>query len=172
MNIADEPATDLQLSALKKLGYNPDHALSRTEASSVLMGLHHGPPPQEAEEIPLSTAHHPYQFRKRVEKLKEELAQSVESTRPDQENQLRVAQTARQEFWMDTCRDVTKMQFSWPEIISLYQLQGCRFVPPTHAQTQTILDALDTALPHWDRDHPELFYQTLELNFPQLVQTR
>jgi hypothetical protein len=172
MNIADEPATDLQLSALKKFGYNPDHALSRSEASSLLMGLHHPPPPHDEEELPLSTAHHPYHFRKCVEKLKEGVAQSEQHTEPDLENQLRAARTARQEFWMDTCRDVTKMQFAWPEIISLYQVQGCRFVPPTHDQTQTILDALDTALPHWDRDHPELFYKTLELNFPQLVQTR
>ena len=36
-------------------------------------------------------------------------------------------------------------------------------------QVQEVLDALDSALPVWDREHPELFYQTLELNFPQLV---
>jgi hypothetical protein len=34
---------------------------------------------------------------------------------------------------------------------------------------QVVLEALDAAMPLWDRDHPELFYQALELNFPQLV---
>jgi hypothetical protein len=34
---------------------------------------------------------------------------------------------------------------------------------------QHILDALDSAAPFWDKEHPELFYQTLQLNFPELV---
>jgi hypothetical protein len=34
---------------------------------------------------------------------------------------------------------------------------------------QEILDALDSAMPAWEREHPALFYQTLELNFPHLL---
>jgi hypothetical protein len=30
------------------------------------------------------------------------------------------------------------------------------------------LDALDAAMGSWDRDYPQLFYQALELNFPEL----
>jgi len=36
-------------------------------------------------------------------------------------------------------------------------------------QVQSILEALDSALPAWDRDSPEMFYRTLELNFPELL---
>jgi hypothetical protein len=36
-------------------------------------------------------------------------------------------------------------------------------------QVQHILDALDAALPNWEREHPDLFYKTLELNFPELL---
>jgi hypothetical protein len=45
---------------------------------------------------------------------------------------------------------------------------GCQYVEPTREQTQDIHDALDIALPAWEKEHPELFYQTLELNFPEL----
>jgi hypothetical protein len=34
---------------------------------------------------------------------------------------------------------------------------------------KAVLDALDGAMPLWDKEHPELFYQTLEINFPELV---
>lgn len=58
------------------------------------------------------------------------------------------------------------------QVLELYQLYGCRFDTPTHSQVQEILEALDGASSHWDRDHPELFYQTLELNFPHLLRHR
>ncbi len=82
---------------------------------------------------------------------------------------LGAALAKRQEFWMDTCRDPGKMQAASPEILDLYMKHGCRFLAPTHGQVQEIFDALDSAMPAWDRDHPELFYQTLELNFRELL---
>ena len=75
----------------------------------------------------------------------------------------------RQEFWLDTCREVKEMRIGSVPVLELYQMQGCRFFPPNHEQVQELLDALDSAMALWDRDHPELFYQTLELNFPHLV---
>ena len=54
-------------------------------------------------------------------------------------------------------------------VLGLYMKYGCRFVPPTHDQVQEVLDALDAASPVWDLDNTQLFYQTLELNFPELV---
>jgi hypothetical protein len=48
-------------------------------------------------------------------------------------------------------------------------MQGCRFFAPNYEQVQEVLDALDNAMPLWDHDNPELFYQTLELNFPHLA---
>jgi hypothetical protein len=55
------------------------------------------------------------------------------------------------------------------QVSGLYKRYGCRFAIPTHEQAQVILDALDSAMALWDRDYPELFYETLELNFPELV---
>lgn len=77
--------------------------------------------------------------------------------------------TARVEFWADTCREVTDMRVGTKEVIDLYRTYGCRFCPPTHSQVQNILDALDTAMPQWEKEHRELFYQTLELNYPELI---
>jgi hypothetical protein len=75
----------------------------------------------------------------------------------------------RQQFWIDTCREVREMRLVSPRKSELHQQHGCRFSVPTTQQVQFILNALDSALPGWDRNHPELFYQTLELNFPELV---
>ena len=75
----------------------------------------------------------------------------------------------REEFWADTCREVTEMQHQTPHALELYRKFGCRFCPPGRQQIQDVLGALDTAVPGWERQHPELFYQTLELNYPELV---
>jgi hypothetical protein len=53
--------------------------------------------------------------------------------------------------------------------LELYSHHGCRFCTPTQSEVQEVLAALDGAMPDWEREHPELFYQTLELNFPELV---
>ena len=55
------------------------------------------------------------------------------------------------------------------EVIEFYRQFGCRFCEPTREQVEEVLQALDSAMPQWDTLHPELFYQTLELNFPELV---
>ncbi len=75
----------------------------------------------------------------------------------------------RQEFWLDTCRGMAHMQVACAQIQILYRKHGCRFAEPTPQQVRDILDALDRAMPHWEQEHPELFYQTLELSFPELV---
>ena len=76
---------------------------------------------------------------------------------------------ARVEFWADTCREVTDMRLGSKEVIELYRTYGCRFCVPSPGQVQNVLDALDSAMPQWEKEHRELFYQTLELNFPELV---
>jgi hypothetical protein len=75
----------------------------------------------------------------------------------------------RQEFWVDTCREATQMQIGSKPVLDLYRRFGCRFCVPTHQQVQSVLDALDSAMPDWEKLHPQLFFQTLELNFPELV---
>jgi hypothetical protein len=82
---------------------------------------------------------------------------------------LEAALRHRQQFWIDTCREVMEMRFASPQVLELHRIHGCRFCPPSTAQAQYILDALDAALQFWDRDHPGLFYQTLELNFPEVL---
>src|SRR6266498_710261 len=75
----------------------------------------------------------------------------------------------RQEFWLDTCRGFAHVKFGCAEIQELYRKHGCRFAEPTLQQVCGILDALDGAMPQWEKEHPELFYQTLELSFPELL---
>jgi hypothetical protein len=75
----------------------------------------------------------------------------------------------RQEFWLDTCCGVAHLQIACAQIQELYRKHGCRFAAPTPQQVRGILDALDGAMPQWEKEHPELFYQTLELSFPELV---
>lgn len=75
----------------------------------------------------------------------------------------------RQEFWLDTCRGFAHIKFACAQIQELYRKYGCRFAEPTLQQVRGILDALDGAAPRWETEHPELFYQTLELSFPELL---
>jgi hypothetical protein len=82
---------------------------------------------------------------------------------------LEVARSQRQQFWMDTCREVKEMRAASTPVLDLHRQYGCRFFAPSFGPVQQILDALDSAMPFWDRDHRELFYQTLELNFPELL---
>lgn len=75
----------------------------------------------------------------------------------------------RQEFWLDTCRGLAHVQVGCAQVQKLYRKHGCRFVAPTPEQVRGVLDALDHAMPKWEKEHPELFYQTLELSFPELL---
>jgi hypothetical protein len=79
------------------------------------------------------------------------------------------AENVRQEFWLDTCREVTQMHIGSPQVLDLYRSFGCRFCVPTHEQVQHVLDALDGAVASWEKLYPRLFFETLELNFPELV---
>jgi hypothetical protein len=79
------------------------------------------------------------------------------------------ATAARVEFWLDTCREMREMQIATVQVYELHHDYGHRLFAPTREQVQEILDALDVAIPFWDKANPELFYKTLELNFPNLV---
>ncbi|HZR20990.1 MAG TPA: hypothetical protein VFE51_27150 [Verrucomicrobiae bacterium] len=76
---------------------------------------------------------------------------------------------AREDFWADTCRDTPQMQHPSHDVVELYRRYGCRFCTPGRQQIQYVLTALDSAVAGWEKQHPELFYQTLELNYPELV---
>lgn len=75
----------------------------------------------------------------------------------------------REDFWADTCRETNQMQHPSHEVVELYRQYGCRFCTPGRQQIQCVLTALDSAAAGWEKAHPELFFQTLELNYPELV---
>jgi hypothetical protein len=114
-----------------------------------------------------STRTHAYRLRTAVETAHRAMAANPNG--PNARADAAASVHNRQEFWLDTCREVKEMRIGSVPVFELYQMQGCRFFSPNHEQVQELLDALDAAMPLWDRDNPELFYQTLELNFPHLV---
>ena len=175
MNWADEPATEYQLSHLRQFGYEPEHPLTKGEASHLLSDFE-AHPEREAglaeSHVREMTKHEVYRLRVAVEDAKRAVAKAEKDEIENSQRDLVLAVAKRQEFWMDTCRDPGKMRAASVHVLDLYMKYGCRFVAPRHEQVQEILDAFDSAMPLWDRDHPELFYQTLELNFPELLRQR
>ncbi|HYG35132.1 MAG TPA: hypothetical protein VEC99_10130 [Clostridia bacterium] len=168
MNWTDEPATEKQLAYLSQCGYEPDHPLTRTEASYLIRDLREHPERQPTRaENRLREMSGPEAYR-----LHTEVELARQRSAAENGDKLAQAQARRADFWADTCREVTCMHISSPQMIELYQKQGCRFDTPTHEQVREILDALDSAMPFWDKEHPELFYQALELNFPDLLRHR
>jgi hypothetical protein len=129
-------------------------------------------PPPGVPALPTAVAAADLQTAQRSRTAVEEAREAVARARPDSLDQsqaaLGVALSQRQQFWIDTCCDPTHMHAPSGQVLELYRQCGCRFVAPTRDQSQVVLDALDAAVPYWDRDHPELFHQTLELNFPEL----
>lgn len=151
---------------------NPARAHSMAAASAT--AVREEPPAPEvsvaamgASELSDSTRMHAYHLRAAAEKARQSLALTPEA--PNVRADASTTTCSRREFWLDTCRDVREMRISSMQVFELYQRLGCRFFAPTPDQVQVVLEALDAAMPLWDRDHPELFYQALELNFPQLV---
>ncbi len=167
MDFVDEPATWKQLRYLSRCGYHPDHRLTKHEASRLISNFRGEPESQEkAVENHVAPTANAYQFRLSVENASEAVAGAgKDGPRTDLES----AQIQRQEFWLSTCRGTTKIQSASKQVLELYRKHGCLFCEPTLKQIQDVLDALDSAMPHWDKEHPELFYQALELNFPEIV---
>ena len=188
----DEPATEQQLTHLKNAGCAVARPLTRTEAARLIREYKKNParalsmvtaqPTALREERPApskstpapaqssfsdSTRMHTYHLRAAAEKARQSLALNPEA--PNVRADAHSTSSGRREFWLDTCRDVKQMRIASMPVFELYQRLGCRFFAPTADQVQVVLEALDAAMPLWDRDHPELFYQALELNFPQLV---
>ena len=120
-----------------------------------------------AREISESTKLHAYRLRVAAENARRALTANPEA--PNVKADVVSTSASRAEFWQDTCREVKEMHLGSVQVFELYQQYGCRFFAPSRAQVEEVLKALDGAMPVWDRDHLGLFYQTLELNFPDLV---
>jgi hypothetical protein len=171
MNWTDQPATECQVGHLRQLGYTPDHPLTKGEAAHLISDFEANPESARSfaqSGIRATAKEDAHALRAIVEKAKRAAADATGDQAERARGELGVAVAKRQMFWVNTCRDPIQMQSPSPQVFDLYRNHGCRFIAPTREQAQEILDALDAAMPVWDRDYPQLFYQTLELNFPEL----
>jgi hypothetical protein len=172
MDWTNEPATWRQIKSLKELGHTLNHRLTKVEAADLIRSLG-GKPEGECSlvskmmsDADTSTA---YDLRVKAEKARQAAAEAGKQKSEKLEHELTAAISQRHDFWIDTCRGTVTSTIASTQVHELYQTCGCRFAAPSRKDVEYILDALDAALPLWDRDHPELFYQTLELNFPALL---
>ena len=162
MNGTVEPATARQLDYLREHGFAADYPLSKTEAVELIRSLfsHPGAVPHERRG--------PHYYRERVEGARHALETGCVSELTDARLKLEAAMTQREEFWRDTCREGSELPHGSPEAMELYRTRGCCFCTPSRGQVEAVLEALDSGMPDWDAEHPELFYDTLQLNFPEL----
>jgi hypothetical protein len=176
MNWTDEPATWKQMKYLKQLGFKQEHPLTKVEAANLIRNFGGHPklqtPGASSSLDEVAERREAYELRIAVEKVRRGVADAEKNQVENAQQELARAIAKRQAFWVDTCRDEGKVLVASVQGHKLYQKQGCRFDTPTPKDVQYILDALDSAMPAWDLDHPELFYQTLELNFPELLRRR
>jgi len=175
MNWADEPATETQLNHLSQLGHKFPYSLTKAEAARLITWFEQHqahPVPPEPQTPQERAAPEAYLLRLAVASVKRAAASPEPAQAQPALRELEQAIARRQEFWMDTCREVTQRRLASVPVLQLYQQHGCCFSAPKPAEAQQILDALDSAMPCWELDHPALFYQTLELNFPELVRHR
>ena len=97
------------------------------------------------------------------------LAETKRGETGDHKLEVAELKNARISFWMDAFKDVVDMEDFSEQAAKLSTKFGYPFKMPAKEQIQNILDALDKAWPVWDRDKPEIFFETLELNFPALL---
>jgi hypothetical protein len=171
MNWTDQLATECQVSHLRQLGYAPDHPLTKGEAAHLISDFEENPGAAAGfteSGIRATTKNEAHTLRATVEAAKRAVVESKWNEAEKARFELGLAMTKRQVFWVNTCRDPLQMQSPSLQVFDLYRTFGCRFVAPTADQAQVILDALDAAMGSWDTDYPQLFYQALELNFPEL----
>ncbi len=193
MDWPDEPATEQQVDQLKKLGYMIARPLTLTQAASLIRQYKKGPPrpvspaPPQPEVPPAgSSAGKPglpaaparegggemSRTQGRPLQAQSEPPAHFKLARPETTPpaaEAAAAKAVRVEFWLDTFREVKEMRVGSAQVYELRQKHGCRFLLPSSEQVRDLLDALDAAMPLWDKEHPEVFYQTLQLNFPDLT---
>ena len=164
MNLTQQPATETQLNYLRQHGVEPGHVLSRAEAVELIRNLGaHGAAGAGAAQLET-----PFPLRQAVARAMSALASASPANLDQCQRDLERAKKEREGFWLDTCKGTTLMANCTQLVHDLYRRKGCLFCVPVSRQAQDVLNALDGAHPSWDRDHPEIFYQTLELNFPEL----
>ncbi len=172
MNALDQPATEQQLRYLEEHGQVLEHQLTRAEAAALIRQIREHPVgymEPGAKEIDEQARREAFGLRVALEEAKRGAGETLAGAEI-MASAVAQAMGRRLEFWLDTCREVTEIHhMASTQVFKFYQTHGCRFSQPAREQVQEVLDALDAAMPTWEKDHPELFYQTLELNFPQLL---
>jgi len=190
MDWQEEPATEQQLLRLQQYGFVQTCPLTITQAARLIRQYaknsvsatanSHGPPSGAARSdtpalhvtasISDFARKHAHDLRLRVMAMQ----QAAEETpdRPGVRADLRACVSARQQFWLETCSDSRDLPRACAQALEFYQFLGARYFPPTSEQAQEVLDALDGAMPGWEESNPELFYETLKLNFPSLMRQR
>ena len=178
MDWENQPATWKQLRYLKQHGHKPDRHLTKTAAEELIVSMG-GPATTVAEApppVPVAVRQSPreeaYQLRSAVEQAKKAVSAARREDLHRTEQNLAMAISKREMFWIDTCRDPTRMQAACGAVLDFYRKYGCSLEAPSHKQLREVLSALDSALPLWEREHPELLYKTLELNYPELKKRR
>jgi hypothetical protein len=110
-----------------------------------------------------------YELRQALECARLALAAAADGDKEPRQKQFLLAERQRQQFWVDTCRHPLEARSTYRPAAELHRQHGWRFLTPSLSQVQSVLEALDSALPKWDQEHPSLFFQTLELNFPGVL---
>jgi len=199
MDWQEEPATQQQLLRLQEYGFVPTFNLTVTQAARLIRQYSKrparsvapaaasptpptapasvarhvpaeppAPPPQtRSEMLSQSAKMHAFRLHAAVEAAEEVLAETPD--RPGARADVQAALGARQRFWLDTCREGRDLQAASAEALEFHQQLGARYFTPTWEEVAEVLEALDRAMAEWDKDHPELFYETLKLNFPSLL---
>ncbi len=158
MDRREQPATDIQIKRLQQLGHQADRLLTREEAAHCIREI------ESHRALPRA-----FELRKELESVRLALAGALAEEEQALETRLEELKSVRRDYWIDSCREPAQMRDASNQVLGLYMKYGCRFTVPSFEQVQEVLDALDSVMPTWDAEHQELFYGTLELNFPELI---
>ena len=158
MDRSEQPATDIQIKRLQQLGHQASRLLRREDAAQLIREIE--------SHIALPRA---FELRKELESVKLALVGALSEEEPELQTRLEELKRMRREYWIDSCSEPAQMRDASNQVLGLYMKYGCRFTVPSFEQVQEVLDALDSVMPTWDAEHQELFYGTLELNFPELI---
>src|SRR5436190_17358758 len=108
----DEPATETQLSHLRQFCYEPDHPLTKGEASRIISDFEADPGGRstlvdsDTREVTKLSAYH---LRVAVEDAKRAVVMTARDEIQNCQRALALAIAKRQDFWVDTCSDVEKV---------------------------------------------------------------
>lgn len=144
--------------------------MSRSDAAPQVSPPAVAGPPFRPGRLGESARIHVFQLRLLVHAAENALTENPD--RPGVRADVQSARSARQRFWMDTCRGEQGTPTTSGYALEFYQHFGVHFFAPTWDEVREILDALDSGMPGWDKDHPELFYETLKLNYPSLLRQK